>query len=55
MHLTYWHSFEETDKISQSWVFFQLGRQVEAILYDKIIGKKITTAMREHQENVKEC
>ena len=29
------------------------GRQVEAILYDKIIGKKITTAMRDYQENVR--
>ena len=31
------------------------GRQVEAILYAKKIGKNITTAMREYQENVKEC
>ena len=31
------------------------GRQVKAVLYAKKIGKKITTAMREYQENVKEC
>ena len=31
------------------------GRQVEAILYAKKIGKNITTAMREYQDNVKEC
>ena len=31
------------------------GRQVEVILYAKMIGKKITTAMREYQDNIKEC
>ena len=31
------------------------GRQVEAILYAKKFGKKVTTAMRDYQENVKEC
>ena len=31
------------------------GRQVDAILYTKKIGKKLTTDMREYQDNDKEC
>lgn len=31
------------------------GRQVEAILYAKKFGKKATTAVRDYQENAKEC